>query len=252
MKRKYKSTKRGRNKSRSRKYKSYKQTSNKSKYVLYLIIIVLIIGCFYKMAPECITFQITLSQEQEDRIRQVVKEEIENYNKTQEQTKMVEEVKETKKEEKKEEVTTTSRGSSTIRSTTQSTTKLTGYRITSYYPGDNCASTAKTGSGKSTKDFKTMKIGNKSVYTYNGKIVVATATKELLNTGYSVRGAQNKQDKHYFKYYDTLTLTIDGKQYEAIVLDSCGAAMWQGYYRVDIFVPSSSDVIDRSNVTINI
>ena len=94
-----------------------------------------------------------------------------------------------------------------------------------------------------------MKIGNKSVYTYKGKIVVACATQELKKSGYSVKGAQSQQVKHYFKYFDELKINIDGTLYDAICLDSCGAAMWKGEYRIDIYVPSASDVINRSNVT---
>lgn len=66
-------------------------------------------------------------------------------------------------------------------------------------------------------------------------MVIATATTYLLNYGYT-----RKEGITYRKYYDTLTLTINGKSYEAIVLDSCGAAMSKNI--IDIFVsgPSSS------------
>lgn len=146
-----------------------------------------------------------------------------------------------------ETVEVTSRGGTERKEGTQ----MTGYQITSYHPGDGYGSGTKTGSGKSIYDFDTMVIGNKEVYTYNGKIVVATATEELYNTGYSVRGAQRRQEgKHYFRYYDELQINIDGTYYDAIVLDSCGASMWEGEFRVDIFVPTSSDIINRSNVEI--
>lgn len=128
---------------------------------------------------------------------------------------------------------------------------FTGYQITSYHPGDGYGSGTRTGSGKSINNFDTMEIGNKTVYTYDGKVVVAAATEELYNTGYSVRNAQVRQDgKHYFRYYDELQINIDGTYYDAIVLDSCGAAMWEGELRIDIFVPTSSDIINRSNVDI--
>ena len=128
--------------------------------------------------------------------------------------------------------------------------KLEGYRITSYYPGDNCATGTKTGSGKSTKDFTLINIDGKNVYAYESKIVVAGATNELLKSGYNVKGSQKKQDKHYFNYYDTGKIKINDKWYDFIVLDSCGASMWEGYYRLDIFVPDSKNMIDTKNIEI--
>lgn len=127
---------------------------------------------------------------------------------------------------------------------------LQGYRVTSYHPGDNCLTGTKTGSGKTINDFNILNINGKQVYTYQGKIVVAGATKELLKSGYNNKGSQNTQNKHYFNYYDTGRIKINGNWYGFIVLDSCGAAMWEGYYRLDIFVPSSKDVIDTKNVEI--
>ena len=124
---------------------------------------------------------------------------------------------------------------------------LKGYRITSYYPSE---SSNTTGSGKTTSDFSFIDVAGKKVYSYQGKIVVAAATNELLKSGYNEKGSQNKQDKHYFNYYDTGRIKINGVWYGFIVLDSCGASMWQGYYRLDIFVPNSSNAIDTSDVEI--
>jgi len=124
---------------------------------------------------------------------------------------------------------------------------LNGYRVTSYYPAEN---NNITGSGKSTNDFSLINISGKTAYSYQGKIVVAGATNELLKSGYNTNGSQNKQNKHYFNYYDTGRIKIDGKWYGFIVLDSCGASMWEGYYRLDIFVPNSDNVIDTRNVEI--
>ena len=163
-------------------------------------------------------------------------------------------IEETKVEEVQEEIvqvakepTITSRSLSELRTEDKT---LEGYRITSYYPGDNCSTGTKTGSGKTTNDFSTMQVAGKTVYSYQGKIVVAGATQELLKSGYNVRGSQNPQNKHYFKYKDTGRIKIDGVWYGFIVLDSCGAAMWEGYYRLDIFVPNSNNVIDTKNVEI--
>ena len=126
---------------------------------------------------------------------------------------------------------------------------LNGYRVTSYYPQENGTNNT-TGSGKTTSDFSFIDIGGKKAYSYQGKIVVAAATNELLKSGYNEKGSQNKQDKHYFNYYDTGRIKINGIWYGFIVLDSCGASMWQGYYRMDIFVPNSSNALDISNVEI--
>lgn len=81
--------------------------------------------------------------------------------------------------------------------------------------------------------------------------MLAGATEELLRSGYSVRnGNIRQQGKHYFRYYDTLTIQIDGTNYEAIILDSCGASMWEGYHRLDLFVSSQEYVVDRRNVKV--
>lgn len=108
------------------------------------------------------------------------------------------------------------------------------YRLTSYYENDECKSTPCTGTGLCDKDFETNEHG---WYTYHGKLVLAAATPYLVKQfGY-------KENKLYFKYYDEVTLTIDGVQYEGIILDTCGAC-----YRneiIDLFVSGKDSVIDR-------
>ena len=227
---------------RGRKLKTYENKSKK--YVLCLIVLGVILYILYTLAPDCIQFQVMLTEEQENKIREIVQDEIQKQNSSIEEPAV-----ETNEVSKVESQPVTSRGGLTQRPETKVDNSLEGYRITSYYPGDGCLSTNKTGSGLTTSDFSTMKIGNKSVYTYKGKIVVACATQELKKSGYSVKGAQSQQVKHYFKYFDELKIKIDGTLYGAICLDSCGAAMWKGEYRIDIYVPSASDVINRSNVT---
>jgi len=115
-------------------------------------------------------------------------------------------------------------------------------RLTSYYTGDDTGSTKYTGSGISTDKFK---VNDKGWYTYNGKIVLAAATKECLNSTKGACGQYNYNDKveHYFKYFDELTITIDKVDYKAVVLDSCGACMRDS--RVDLFVNGKDSVIDR-------
>ena len=99
-----------------------------------------------------------------------------------------------------------------------------------------------------TSDFQ---VNEKGWYTYQGKIVLAGATEELLRSGYNInKGNIRQSEKHYFRYYDTLTIEIDGIKYNAIILDSCGISMWEGYHRLDLFVSSKEYVIDRKNVKI--
>lgn len=109
-------------------------------------------------------------------------------------------------------------------------------RMTSYYPGDDCKSGTVTGSGKSIKDFEVNEYG---WYTYNGKLVIATATKYLLNYGFTL-----SEGVHTYKYWEEITIEIDGVRYEAIVLDSCGHAMHSD--RIDLFVSNSKSVKDTT------
>jgi hypothetical protein len=109
-------------------------------------------------------------------------------------------------------------------------------RMTSYYPGDDCKSGTVTGSGKGVKDFEVNEYG---WFTYDGKLVVATATKYLLNYGFTL-----SEGVHTYKYWDEITIEIDGVRYEAIVLDSCGHAMHSD--RIDLFVSNSKSVKDTT------
>ncbi len=110
----------------------------------------------------------------------------------------------------------------------KSTPKIYKYRLTSFT--DKCVGAGFCGA----RDFKT---NEKGWYLYKGKLVVATATPYMIKTfGY-------KANKQYFKYYDELILTIDGKKYEAIVLDTCGACYRDE--RVDLYVKDEKSVIDR-------
>ena len=102
------------------------------------------------------------------------------------------------------------------------------YRLTSFYK-DYC-----TGSGLCKNNFQ---LNDKGWYTYNGKLVVATATPYMIN----VFG--KKENKLYFKYWDEIRMTIDGVDYDAIVLDTCGACYRDE--RVDLMVQDAAHVIDR-------
>lgn len=104
-------------------------------------------------------------------------------------------------------------------------------RMTSYYPEED---TDCTGSGLCSWDFETNEFG---WYTYQGKLVVATATMYLLNEGFTLY-----EGVHTYKYGDEITLTIDGVDYQAIVLDSCGNCCKTD--RIDLFVSGSWAVKD--------
>lgn len=246
MRTKYKSKRGRKTNKRGRKTKYNTKGFSTKKILLFFIVVGIALYYLYTIAPDVITISVSLKDEQKEEIKNIVREVIneEKQKEDQEvntQTNVNTEVQQTS--------SVTSRSGISVRKTI----KYTNYRVTSYHPGDNCLSTNTTGSGKTTNDFTIKTICGKQVYTYKGKIVVAAATQELYNTGYNKNNSQTKQaDKHYFKYYDTFKITLDGNDYEAIVLDSCGAAMWQGEYRIDIYVPDSTNVLNRSNVTIKI
>lgn len=113
------------------------------------------------------------------------------------------------------------------------TNVVTSYttRMTSYYPGESGDT---TGSGLGINDFQ---INDNGWFTYNGKLVVATATEYLLKYGFNLADGV-----HTYKYYDEIVLNIDGIDYQAIVLDSCGSSMTTD--RVDLFVSGAEYVKD--------
>jgi len=117
-------------------------------------------------------------------------------------------------------------------------------RLTSYHPNDKTGSGTCTGSGKCIDDFT---VNSKGWYLYKGKLVLAGATNECLraNNGngkgcskYNVR----KDDITYFNYYDEVVITIDGVDYDGIILDSCGESMKK--YIIDLFVKDKASIVD--------
>ena len=123
------------------------------------------------------------------------------------------------KEENKEEV---------VQETTYTT------RLTSYYANDGYGTGNCTGSGLCSWDFE---INDKGWYTYQNKLVIATATTYLANQGWSIADGV-----HLYRYGDELTLTIDGVEYDAIVKDSCGSSTKTD--RIDLFVSNSQSAKD--------
>lgn len=105
-------------------------------------------------------------------------------------------------------------------------------RMTSYYSNDGYETGSVTGSGLGIEDFN---VNNHGWYTYQGKLVIATATEYLLKYGYTLN-----EGVHTYRYYDEVVLNIDGIDYQAIVLDSCGSSMSNG--RIDLFV------VDRDHI----
>lgn len=92
-------------------------------------------------------------------------------------------------------------------------------RMTSYYPEEGETITA---SGLGINNFQT---NDKGWFTYNGKLVVATASTRL--------GSTNMRT---YNLYDELILNVEGVDYNAVVLDVCGAC--QRSNRIDLFVSS--------------
>ena len=101
-------------------------------------------------------------------------------------------------------------------------------RITSYWVNDDCNSEDMTASGKNSKDFQ---LNEKGWYTWNGKLVIATASARL-----------GKTNQKTYKLYEELTLIINGERYNAIVLDVCGACMRDN--RIDLYVKDKAHMID--------
>lgn len=109
-------------------------------------------------------------------------------------------------------------------------------RLTSYYSNDGYGTGSCTGTGLCENDFQVNEYG---WYTYQGKLVVATATEYLLKYGFTLN-----EGVHTYKYYQEITLNIDGVDYQAIVLDSCGSSMKNG--RIDLFVSNAESVKDTT------
>lgn len=99
--------------------------------------------------------------------------------------------------------------------------------VTNYWNGDGSSGNT-TASGLSTTDFK---LNSEGMYTYNGRIVVATA-----NTTRIKRPLKDGFKSH--ELFDALELSFNGKGYDAVVLDVCGACFGvknEDIQRYDIF-----------------
>ena len=110
------------------------------------------------------------------------------------------------------------------------------YRMTYYHPGDSTNSGNTTASGLGTNAFK---LNNRGWYTYKGKLVVATAHESLKSWD---RYKDSTQET--YELYDELTLIIEGTEYEAIVLDKCGACMKAE--KIDLYVKDGKSGLDTN------
>lgn len=120
--------------------------------------------------------------------------------------------------------------------------------FTNYFVGDG-STTSKTGSGLSTNDFEINEYG---FYTFNDKVVLATATEEGLQSSFGVLVNYKvpADDIEYYKYFDEVIIEIGGNQMEGIVLDTCGSCMAiqdsdYGLNRVDVFVGDKSKAFGK-------
>lgn len=104
-------------------------------------------------------------------------------------------------------------------------------RLTSYYP---TRANAATGCGL---EFTYFDVNENGWFTYNGRLVIATATDYLLNYAWKLADGVRT-----YEYYQELILNIDGVDYLAVVLDSCGLCMQTG--RIDLFVVNKSAIKD--------
>ena len=87
-----------------------------------------------------------------------------------------------------------------------------------------------TSSGKKPSDFE---VNEDGMYTYNGKVVVATANTNRWNKRPLYNGYESND------HYDTLKINWNGKTYDAIVLDVCGECYGndrENKQRIDIFM----------------
>lgn len=110
------------------------------------------------------------------------------------------------------------------------------YRMTYFHPGDGLGTGSVTASGKSTTSFE---INDRGWYTYEGKLVVATASNRLKSWPMYKDSTQKT-----YKLYEELLLTIEGIVYEAIVLDVCGACMQSS--KIDLFVKDRNSGLDTT------
>lgn len=126
-----------------------------------------------------------------------------------------------------------------------SSMKVQDVSFTSYWDGDETGSGDSTGSGLNSLDFE---VNEKGWYTYQNKVVVATATYECMNSNTGACSQYNKvpEGYHVMNYFDEMVIIVDDVPYLAVVLDSCGASFWaEERQRVDIYVSSEESAVGK-------
>ena len=130
--------------------------------------------------------------------------------------------------------------------------------FTNYYQGDG-SSTSRVGANtpdgeRITTDL--FEVNEMGWYTYNGKVVVATATHECIKSNYEACALYNEYEEGitYYSYHDEIEIEVKGVRYKAIVLDSCGKShdkeylnkYDEGLNRIDIFVVNKNHSIGKA------
>lgn len=126
--------------------------------------------------------------------------------------------------------------------------KTTDVYFTNYHYGDGSSGTT-TASGLQIKDFE---VNEDGMYTYDGKVVVATANMTRLP-----RGIAEGYRSH--ELFEEFTIRLNDKEYQTIVLDVCGSCFYtEGEFlqRYDIFTTKNvigkvigQVVLDKENDT---
>ena len=122
------------------------------------------------------------------------------------------------------------------------TDRFQDVRFTSFWPGEGSGN--KTASGLGVKDFRTNAQG---WFTYRGRVVVASATEECLESTAGACRRYSKLPEGYqlHRLFDELTLLVNGIEYPAIILDHCGASFWsEDRQRYDIYVVDEDHLVD--------
>ncbi|MFV0499745.1 MAG: M23 family metallopeptidase [Bacilli bacterium] len=125
------------------------------------------------------------------------------------------------------------------------------YRMTYYHPNDATGSGNATASGYKTSDFE---VNSKGWYTYQGKLVMAAASRDLYEK--YPNKFQYKDNIHYIevpykttnKSYTEIFIIINGIQYDGIILDKCGACM--SATKIDLYVKDSKSGIDINDAQV--
>ncbi len=115
------------------------------------------------------------------------------------------------------------------------TNNLDTVRFTSYWVGDG-SSADMTSSGLNSHDFE---VNNQGWYTYQDKVVLASATDVCLESTTGACGKYNELPEGYnlHSLFDELVIHVDGVEYDAIILDSCGASFWnEEHQRYDLYI----------------